>query len=370
MHKKHIIYAILFIGIVLSGIGMHQANMARNVSKIGFEAAHKHNWFWADGWFNLLMTLSPQKISDKANRLYFMFFSSFCFSVGLLFLAIIQQSHKNAQKELGDANRILYENEKALRHEKEFTESALNSQLDTFFVFDPTTGKAIRWNRAFKDITGYTNEEITEMVAPNAYYSPEDLERATSFTQKVLETEIGTIELELICKDGRKIPTEYSVSAVKDEAGNPKYFIAIGRDVTERKQSEAAQEKLKIQLMQVQKMESIGTLAGGIAHNFNNVLMGIQGRTSLLMMNKDSSHPDIEHLKGIEEYVHNAAALTNNLLGFARGGKYEVRPTNLNEFIRHENNMFAQTKKEVKVHGKYEKNIGTVEIEHSQIKHK
>jgi CheY-like chemotaxis protein len=112
----------------------------------------------------------------------------------------------------------------------------------------------------------------------------------------------------------------------------------------------------------------LGTLAGGIAHNFNNVLMGIQGRASLMLIDKDPSHPDFEHLKGIEEYVQNAAGLTKDLLGFARGGKYEVRPTNLNELIKHENRMFAQTKKEIRIYGKYDKSLWNVKVDQGQMR--
>jgi CheY-like chemotaxis protein len=96
--------------------------------------------------------------------------------------------------------------------------------------------------------------------------------------------------------------------------------------------------------------------------------MGIQGRASLMMIDKDPSHPDLEHLKGIEEYVKNAAELTKDLLGFARGGKYEVQPTNLNELIKHENRLFGQTKKEISMKGKYEKNLWTVQVDRGQMR--
>lgn len=67
--------------------------------------------------------------------------------------------------------------------------------------------------------------------------------------------------------------------------------------------------------------ESITKTGRRIAHDFNNMLMGIQGRTSMILLDVDASHPHYEHLKGIEEYVRNAAALTNKLLTFLKTGK-------------------------------------------------
>jgi PAS domain S-box-containing protein len=131
--------------------------------------------------------------------------------------------------------------EKTLRQEKEFTEKTINSQIDTFFVFDPMTGNAIRWNNKFREISGYTDKEIADLKAPDSYYSPEDLEKAAAVINDVLIKGQGTVEISLICKDGRRVPTEYLASAIKDEENNLKYIISIGRDITERKQ---AQEKI------------------------------------------------------------------------------------------------------------------------------
>jgi PAS domain S-box-containing protein len=140
------------------------------------------------------------------------------------------------------SRRRLEETAEALRKEKDFTDTVLNSQRDTFFLFEPATGKAIRWNQAFNDVSGYTDEEITEIPAPDSYYSSEDLERARRFSQEILDAGIGRIELELVRKDGSKVPTEYDVSVVKDADGKAKYLVSVGRDITERKKS---QEKLQ-----------------------------------------------------------------------------------------------------------------------------
>lgn len=131
-------------------------------------------------------------------------------------------------------------------------------------------------------------------------------------------------------------------------------------NITEKKRLEA-------QFHQAQKMEAIGTLAGGIAHDFNNLLMGILGRNSLMIADLDPSHPHYEHLTEIETYVKNAVDLTNQLLGFARGGKYEVVPTDINELIRQHNRMFGRTKKEINIKEKYEEKAWSVEIDRGQI---
>jgi PAS domain S-box-containing protein len=128
--------------------------------------------------------------------------------------------------------------EKALKKEKEFTENAIDAQMDTFFVFDPETGQAIRWNKRFRKISGYTDNEIAELKAPDSYYSPEDIEKAASTTEEILRVGHSKIEMSLICKDRRKIPTEYFSSVIKDEKSNPKYIISVGRDITERIKAE------------------------------------------------------------------------------------------------------------------------------------
>jgi len=114
-------------------------------------------------------------------------------------------------------------------------------------------------------------------------------------------------------------------------------------------------------------MEALGTLAGGIAHDFNNLLMGIQGRVSLMFMKTDSDHPHFAHLTGIEDAVEKGAELAKQLLGLARGGKYEVRPTYLNRLIENSAEMFGRTKKEIRIHKKYQKDLWPVEVDRGQI---
>jgi nitrogen-specific signal transduction histidine kinase/CheY-like chemotaxis protein len=147
---------------------------------------------------------------------------------------------------------------------------------------------------------------------------------------------------------------------LRDSSGKIIAAIECIRNNTERK-------KLEAQLQQAQKMEAIGTLAGGIAHDFNNLLMAIQGNTSLMLMKTNSIDPRYEKLKAIEDQVVAGSDLTKQLLGFARVGKYEMKPIDLNEVVEKSSSMFGRTKKEISVHKKYEKALWAVEADTSQM---
>jgi signal transduction histidine kinase/CheY-like chemotaxis protein len=142
-------------------------------------------------------------------------------------------------------------------------------------------------------------------------------------------------------------------------------------EIIERKKVEQVlkkhEEQLETQLQFARRMESIGTLAGGIAHDFNNLLMAIQGNVTLIMDSLDPRHHDYEKLKLIEQFIQSGASLTKQLLGFARGGKYEVKPTNLNEIIKNTLTMFGRTKKEIKIFTKFREELWTVEVDRGQI---
>jgi len=125
-----------------------------------------------------------------------------------------------------------------LNAEREFFERALSAQLDTFFVFEADTGKALLWNKRFREVAGYSDEEISCLKTPDAYYDPTDLVKAAKAIERIMQEGSGTVELDLVCKDGRKIPFEYVASIMHANPGEPRRVISIGRDITERKKAE------------------------------------------------------------------------------------------------------------------------------------
>ena len=139
-----------------------------------------------------------------------------------------------------------------------------------------------------------------------------------------------------------------------------KTVIILLHDVSEKKRMEA-------QLLQAQKMEAIGTLAGGIAHDFNNLLMVIQGNVSLMLLDTSPNHPHYEMLKMIEKQVHSGSKLTNQLLGYARKGRYEIRPINLNSLLEETSEAFGRTRKNIMIHREFAPDLLACEADHGQI---
>jgi PAS domain S-box-containing protein len=220
-----------------------------------------------------------------------------------------------------------------------------------------TTGKIVDVNQKFCELFKITREEALEQNPVElGFYSQENRQH---FLNVLMESgEVHGLEMEFKAKNGAKFNTRMFAKRIQME-GTP-YILTIFHDITDQK-------KLEAQLQQAQKMEAIGTLAGGIAHNFNNLLMGIQGYASLALMEIDPNHPNNYKLKNIEKLVQSGSNLTNQLLGYAREGKYKIRPSNLNLLVKETTATFTLTRKEIHVQQELDENLLNVKIDQGQI---
>ncbi len=247
--------------------------------------------------------------------------------------------------------------EQALRESEEQYRVLVEHANDAIFIAQD--GKLKFPNPRTLDLIGYSLEEIEKTLFVD-FIHPEDRSLVVRNYEKRLKGEElpSTYSFRIVTKTGEIRIVQ--INAVRIEWKGKPASLNFLRDVTELKQ-------LEEQLMESHKMEAIGMLAGGVAHDFNNLLMGIQGSASLMLLDLSPGHPHFEPLKNIEQHVQSAASITRQLLGFAKGGKYEVKPTNLNQLLRQCAELFGRTKKEIRIREKYQGEIRTTEVDRSQL---
>jgi PAS domain S-box-containing protein len=244
--------------------------------------------------------------------------------------------------------------EEVRRESEERLEAILNSILTGVVLIDAETHRIIDANPIAVELIGISKEKIVGQVC-HKFICPE-LEGKCPITD--LGQTVDKSERVLINAAGHSIPILKTVTPMA--LAGRKYLIDSFIDLTERKHLEA-------QFQQAQKMQAIGTLAGGIAHDFNNLLMAVQGHADLISVDIRSDHPYFHNLKGIERAVEQGSSLTKQLLGFARGGKYEVKLTNLNELVATSCEMYGRTHKAIKIYTKHQKELWSVEVDQAQV---
>ncbi len=259
--------------------------------------------------------------------------------------------------------------EEALRRSENLLRMLINATKEAIISIGQD-GLITLFNPAAEKMFGLKEEEM--IGQPLDLLMPEDVrDRHRQYLESYFATgkskkAIGKIvELPGLRSNGKVFPMEISLSAGKH--GDKKFVIAVARDITERKEVEEERKTLEAQLQHAQKMESVGTLAGGIAHDFNNLLMAVQGNVSLMLLDIDSTHPTYERLKNVEKQIQSGARLTSHLLGYARKGKYEVKPLDLNQLLKETSDAFGRTRKEVMIHWELSEDLSAIKADPGQI---
>jgi len=221
-------------------------------------------------------------------------------------------------------------------------------------------GRFVYANPSFLRMFGFKNENDVRGCELNALYSPENRETLTRRREAVLDGREKLADLEARGKKQDGTLFDLKLWLTQIPYNDRPAVLCFVIDVS-------LENKLRAQLNVAQKMESIGTLAGGVAHDFNNLLMGMEGNISLALLKMDPSDPQYSRLKNVEEYIQNGAELTKQLLGFARGGKYETRATDIRELVEKTAGMFGRTRKEITIHSVYPKDLWTTEADAGQV---
>jgi PAS domain S-box-containing protein len=217
--------------------------------------------------------------------------------------------------------------------------SVIEQSADCIFIVDIETRRVLDANRAFREKIGYTAEEMKDLELNDFIaHEPEDVD------EKVREvTRSGSLfieERQYRHKDGTIIPMEVSVSVISTR--ERKVFCVVSRDITERTRAEEEKARIHEQLLQAQKMEAIGLFAGGVAHDFNNMMTAILGRAQLANLKLEDSHPAGDDLSEIVSAAESAADLSRQLLLFSRQQPTQKKPLNVLTVIENMKRMLSR----------------------------
>jgi PAS domain S-box-containing protein len=223
--------------------------------------------------------------------------------------------------------------ETALRRSEEKYRNILENIEDGYFELD-LDGNLIFFNNSLCKITGHSQEELMG-INHRLYSNPETAEKLFQVFNRISRTGKPLIlaDLEMDLKDGTIITVDLSATPIKTPDDQKVGFRGLMRDVSERKRAEQERKKLENKLQQAQKMKAIGTLAGGVAHDLNNILSGIVSYPDLILMDLPRESPLFEPIQTIQESGKKAAAIVQDLLTLARRGVSISEILNLNDII-------------------------------------
>ncbi len=222
-------------------------------------------------------------------------------------------------------------------------------------------GHTIGWaSPAFYHMTGYSPGSLDGHDARIFYPTPKEYKRVCrQLMADVNQMGSGTSDARLLRKNNTVFDCRFR-AAWLDPANTSRGLLVAASDITEI-------QSAQIQKQQAQKMEAIGVLAGGVSHDFNNLLMGIQGHLSLMQININRPNKVANHIAQISNLVDTAKDLTGRLLGFARGGKYQISSLDINQVVSMALNIFEPTREKIVVKATLDSPLCPVAGDHSQL---
>ncbi|WP_020586158.1 hybrid sensor histidine kinase/response regulator [Desulfobacter curvatus] len=219
----------------------------------------------------------------------------------------------------------------------------------------------IHWaNPACHAMTGHEYLSLQGKSARTLFPTDKEFKRVhNTFITEIDQTRSATVDSRLSRVDGTAFDCRLRACRL-DPGDHSQGLLIFVSDITEIK-SEQIREN------QARKMEAIGVLAGGISHDFNNLLMALQGHLSLMGVNVNRPEKIKHHIRQINRLIETAAEITGNLLGFARGGKYQVEPLDINQVVEIALTVFQPGKENIVIEKKLDPDLYKVNADRSQL---
>jgi len=221
-------------------------------------------------------------------------------------------------------------------------------------------------NSRMAELIGYSSEEMLGRRVEFIMH-PEDLAEHFRQVEDRKQGKGAVYKRRFMKKDGAVVSVIISASPVTGPDGEFDGSMGLVTDITDYLRVDEERSRLQEQLYQARKMEAVGTLAGGIAHDFNNLLAGIMNGLSVLEIEKSVKLEHMEYLSEMKALCSRGADLTRQLLGFARQGKYEAQPMDLNAAVDRMAAMFGRTRKDVTMDRELSAEIPAIKADKAQI---
>ena len=224
--------------------------------------------------------------------------------------------------------------------------SAIFEQGVIFTGLLDTDGKLIAANNTALKFIGCSEEDVLGKPfeeTPWWVHSHELQHRLSQSIKQALDGESVRFEATHVSAAGQERIFDFTINPFRDESGRIRYLIPEGRDITELKRIQEKQLAIERKVQQAQKLESLGVLAGGVAHDFNNMLLAIMGNTDLALLDLPKDSPLRENLTEIKNTSQRAAGLAKQMLAYSGRGKFVLEQFDLSELVREMTRMLEVT---------------------------
>jgi len=236
--------------------------------------------------------------------------------------------------------RALRDSRRRLRATAQELERFVEAIPDVIYVLD-RAGRLSLWNQKLESVTGRGAEDLKGKPLIDLL-AEDDRDAFRAALASGLEDKPFEVESRLGGADGALTAYQWTGAALTDEHGQVSGLTGVGRDVTERQRAEEVLRQRESEMRQLQKIEAIGRLAGGVAHDFNNVLTVVIGRCQLLLARYQPEDPVYHDLDQIESTAQRAASLTRQLLAFSRNQASAQQPLDLNTTVTSVSDMLGR----------------------------
>jgi PAS domain S-box-containing protein len=255
--------------------------------------------------------------------------------------------------------------EEGLKREMRFVETIIDSLPGNFYVFDEG-GRFLRWNANVEKVTGFAPLELAAMN-PVDFFAGADRERVARAVTQVFEEGRTALDARLRTKDGGSIPFHFT--GVLFSYDGARYLVGVGIDVSERERALAEQALVRTQLLHTSKLESLGVVASGVAHDFNNMLTVVLASAGLAQSSVDPSSDAHAFLQQILSASQNASEITRQLLTLARGEAAPRGPTDVTEVVQAlEKLLRSSIKRRVRIEYELVNGLHPIQAETAQLR--